>query len=146
MASNFLYLIHHHVCLSPTWIYHWQLIAGDSIGMLHGRSEFCLVFKLFKFRGRWKSKHLWPSQHGGEWSPSHPGHFTPGARAIGSYWIGGWVDPDNLPDTWGKKGFKKTWLQNAIRLYFVIRIWLLVFCNVQFYHLLWVKPKLIRWL
>jgi hypothetical protein len=28
---------------------------------------------------------------GGEWSASHPGHFTPGERAHGTYWIGGWV-------------------------------------------------------
>ena len=55
------------------------------------------LIKSFKFIGRWRSKHLWPSRHGGEWSALHPGHFTPGVRAIGIYWIGGWLVPDNLP-------------------------------------------------
>jgi hypothetical protein len=27
-----------------------------------------------------------------EWSSSLPGHFTPRERALGTYWIGGWVD------------------------------------------------------
>jgi hypothetical protein len=26
---------------------------------------------------------------GGEWSASHPGHFTPRERAPGTHWIGG---------------------------------------------------------
>lgn len=30
---------------------------------------------------------------GGEWSASQPGHFTPGERASGTPWIGGWVGP-----------------------------------------------------
>jgi hypothetical protein len=30
---------------------------------------------------------------GGEWSASRPGRFTPGERASGTHWIGGWVDP-----------------------------------------------------
>jgi hypothetical protein len=30
---------------------------------------------------------------GGEWSPSRPGRFTPGERALGTHWIGGLVDP-----------------------------------------------------
>jgi hypothetical protein len=29
----------------------------------------------------------------GEWSTSRPGRFTPGERAPGSHWIGGWEDP-----------------------------------------------------
>jgi hypothetical protein len=29
---------------------------------------------------------------GGEWSTSRPGSFTPGERAPGTHWIGGWVD------------------------------------------------------
>jgi hypothetical protein len=29
---------------------------------------------------------------GGEWSASRPGRFTPGQRAPGAHWIGGWVD------------------------------------------------------
>jgi hypothetical protein len=27
----------------------------------------------------------------GEWSASLPGRFTPGERASGTHWIGGWV-------------------------------------------------------
>jgi hypothetical protein len=30
---------------------------------------------------------------GGEWSASRPGPFTPGERALGTHWIGGWVGP-----------------------------------------------------
>jgi hypothetical protein len=30
---------------------------------------------------------------GGEWSTSGPGRFSPGKRALGIYWIGGWVGP-----------------------------------------------------
>jgi hypothetical protein len=30
---------------------------------------------------------------GGEWSPSCPGCFSPGGRAPGTRWIGGWVGP-----------------------------------------------------
>jgi hypothetical protein len=29
----------------------------------------------------------------GEWSVSRHSHFTPGERAPGTHWIGGWVDP-----------------------------------------------------
>jgi hypothetical protein len=30
---------------------------------------------------------------GGEWSASRPCCFTPGERAPGTHWIGGWVGP-----------------------------------------------------
>jgi hypothetical protein len=30
---------------------------------------------------------------GGEWSASHHNRFTPGERATGTHWIGGWVGP-----------------------------------------------------
>jgi hypothetical protein len=30
---------------------------------------------------------------GGEWSASRPCCFTPGKRAPGTHWIGGWVGP-----------------------------------------------------
>jgi hypothetical protein len=30
---------------------------------------------------------------GGEWSASRPGRFTPGEKAPGTHWIGGWVGP-----------------------------------------------------
>jgi hypothetical protein len=29
---------------------------------------------------------------GGEWSTSRPCRFTPGERAPGTHWIGGWLD------------------------------------------------------
>jgi len=28
---------------------------------------------------------------GGKWSALRPGHFTPGVKAPGTHWIGGWV-------------------------------------------------------
>jgi hypothetical protein len=30
---------------------------------------------------------------GSEWSASRSGRFTPGKRAYGTHWIGGWVGP-----------------------------------------------------
>jgi hypothetical protein len=30
---------------------------------------------------------------GEEWSVSRPGHYTPRERALGTHWIGGWLDP-----------------------------------------------------
>jgi hypothetical protein len=30
---------------------------------------------------------------GGEWSVSRLGRFTPGERAFGTHWVGGWMDP-----------------------------------------------------
>jgi hypothetical protein len=36
---------------------------------------------------------------GREWSTSRPGRFTPGERAPGTHWRGGWVDlRDGLDD------------------------------------------------
>jgi hypothetical protein len=35
---------------------------------------------------------------GGVWSASRPGRFTPGAKAPGTHWIEGWVDPRAGPD------------------------------------------------
>jgi hypothetical protein len=35
---------------------------------------------------------------GGEWSASRLGRVTPGKRAPGTHWIGGWVDPRAGPD------------------------------------------------
>jgi hypothetical protein len=42
---------------------------------------------------------------GGEWSASHPGHFTPGERALGTHWIGGWMDPRACLDDVEKRKF-----------------------------------------
>jgi hypothetical protein len=41
---------------------------------------------------------------GGEWSASCPYSYTPGERAYGTQWIGGWVDPRvNLDDVEKRK-------------------------------------------
>jgi hypothetical protein len=42
---------------------------------------------------------------GGEWSASRPFCFTPGERATGTNWIGGWVDPRAGLDDMGKRKF-----------------------------------------
>jgi hypothetical protein len=41
----------------------------------------------------------------GVWSVSRPGRFTPGETAIGTYWIGGWVDPTAGLDGVDKRQF-----------------------------------------
>jgi hypothetical protein len=46
----------------------------------------------------WESEGIAPpfltsALHGGEWSASRPGRFTPEQRAPGTHWIGGWVAP-----------------------------------------------------
>jgi hypothetical protein len=43
--------------------------------------------------------------NGGEWSTSRPGRFTPGERAPGTHWIGGWVDLRAGLDDQEKKKF-----------------------------------------
>jgi hypothetical protein len=40
---------------------------------------------------------------GGEWSVSRHGRFTPGERAPGTHWIGGWVGPRAGLDDMEKK-------------------------------------------
>jgi hypothetical protein len=42
---------------------------------------------------------------GGEWSASRPGRFTPGEKAPGTHWIGGWVDPRSGLDNVEKRKF-----------------------------------------
>jgi hypothetical protein len=42
---------------------------------------------------------------GGEWSASRPGRFTPGERAPGTHWIGGWVDPRDGLDNVERRKF-----------------------------------------
>jgi hypothetical protein len=41
---------------------------------------------------------------GGEWSPSHPGHFISGERDPGTHWIG-WVDTNAGLDHMEKRKF-----------------------------------------
>jgi hypothetical protein len=42
---------------------------------------------------------------GGEWSTSRTGRFTPGERATGTHWIGGWVDLRVCLDDFEKREF-----------------------------------------
>jgi hypothetical protein len=42
---------------------------------------------------------------GVEWSTSRPGRFTPGERAPGTHWIGGWVDLKTGLDDLEKRKF-----------------------------------------
>jgi hypothetical protein len=42
---------------------------------------------------------------GGEWSASRPGHFTPGEKAPGTHYIGGWVGPRAGLDNVDKRKF-----------------------------------------
>jgi hypothetical protein len=42
---------------------------------------------------------------GGEWSASRPGRFTPGERAPGTHWTGGWVSPRAGLDDMEKRKF-----------------------------------------
>jgi hypothetical protein len=42
---------------------------------------------------------------GGEWSASHPCHFTPRERAPGTQWTGGWVGPRASLDDMEKRKF-----------------------------------------
>jgi hypothetical protein len=41
----------------------------------------------------YRSTFLDPALSGGEWSASRPCRLTPGERAPGIHWIGGWVGP-----------------------------------------------------
>jgi hypothetical protein len=48
---------------------------------------------------RYSSTHsLTSALHGGEWSASRPGRFTPTEIAPGTHWIGGWVGPRAVLD------------------------------------------------
>jgi hypothetical protein len=42
---------------------------------------------------------------GGEWSASLPDRFTPGERAPGTHWIGGWVGTRNGLNDMEKRKF-----------------------------------------
>jgi hypothetical protein len=49
----------------------------------------------------------------GEWSASRPCRFTPGERAPGSHWIGGWVGPTAGLDDVEKR---KLWILPGLQL------------------------------
>jgi hypothetical protein len=42
---------------------------------------------------------------GGEWSASRPDRFTPVERALGTHWIGGYMDPRVSADDVEKRKF-----------------------------------------
>jgi hypothetical protein len=46
-----------------------------------------------------------PALDGCEWSASRPGHFTPGERAPGTYWIRDWVGTRSGQDAMAKRKF-----------------------------------------
>jgi hypothetical protein len=54
-------------------------------------------FKYKKYKNiksvEYKNIFLTSALLGGEWSASRPDRFTPGERALDTYWIGGWVSP-----------------------------------------------------
>jgi hypothetical protein len=55
-----------------------------------------LSTKPLRRMGEWiyRSVFSWTRQVvGGEWSGSRPSHFTPGEKAPGTHWIGGWLNP-----------------------------------------------------
>jgi len=52
---------------------------------------------------RYSTMHSALALFGGEWSASHPGHFTPGERAHSTHWKGGWVGPRTNLDTVAKR-------------------------------------------
>jgi hypothetical protein len=51
----------------------------------------------------------------GEWSASRPCHFTPGERAPGTHWIGGWVGPRVGLDAVEKRKILHSWESNPGR-------------------------------
>jgi hypothetical protein len=42
---------------------------------------------------------------GNDVTASRPSRFTPGERALSTYWIGGWMAPRNAPDGMEKRKF-----------------------------------------
>jgi hypothetical protein len=59
--------------------------------------SLCL-YKYHAMKAYWGSGDIVPriltsALHGGEWSASHSGRFTPRERAPDTHWIGGWVGP-----------------------------------------------------
>jgi hypothetical protein len=55
---------------------------------------------------RYSSTHtLTSALDGDEWPVSRPGCFTPGERASGAHWIGGWVGPEPVWTQWWRENF-----------------------------------------
>jgi hypothetical protein len=67
------------VKVKSLWFLHW---APRHEGMLR----------------EWRYNSTHSLTYGGEWSPSRPGRFTPGERAPGTHWIGGWASPRAVLD------------------------------------------------
>jgi hypothetical protein len=45
----------------------------------------------------------WVTLVGGEWSTSRPGCFTPGERAPGTHWRGGWLTSEPVWTIWRRE-------------------------------------------
>jgi hypothetical protein len=63
-----------------------------------GKGKVVPVLKHYTMKAYWGVEvqihiFLTSALAGGEWSASHPCHFTPGERAPGTHWIGSWVGP-----------------------------------------------------
>jgi hypothetical protein len=61
--------------------------------------------KAFWGSGGLAPRNLTSVLHGGEWSASRPGHFSPRVRAPGTHCIGGWVDPEPVSTRWWEEKF-----------------------------------------
>jgi hypothetical protein len=62
---------------------------------------FKLITTPWRRIGEWRyssTHYLASALHGGEWSASRPGRFTPREKARGTPWIGGWVGPRDVLD------------------------------------------------
>jgi hypothetical protein len=62
-----------------------------------------LLTEHHSMKAYWRSggiapRFLTPALDGDEWSASRTGRFTPGERAPGTHWIGGWVGPRAILD------------------------------------------------
>jgi hypothetical protein len=72
------------------------------LGVIEGHGKGKVVPVLFLTEHHTMKAFLTSALDGGEWSASHPGHFTPREKAPGMHWIGGWVGPKGILDMVGK--------------------------------------------
>jgi hypothetical protein len=68
-------------------------LTQDVVAVVKVKLSLCLI-SLSIWGSRGIAPPFLPSAlDGGEWSASRPCRFTPGERAPGTHWIGGWVGP-----------------------------------------------------
>jgi hypothetical protein len=78
----------------------WSISAIFSIrlyGVVLKSKVFLVLIKYHDMKTYWGNGCMFTSVltsalDGSEWSGSRPGHFTPGEKAAGNHWIGGWVE------------------------------------------------------